>query len=128
MSAARPDVGSSDVGSSIVGSSVVGSNVVRSSVVGSNMVSSSVAGSDVVGSDLVRLNRPSPTPVPAPVLDDAQRRVVEHRSGPLLVLAGPGTGKTTTITEAVVARISSGEVRPDEVLVLTFSRRAAVQL
>ena len=43
---------------------------------------------------LVRL--PGPVAGP-PRLDDAQRRVVEHVGGPLLVLAGPGTGKTTTI-------------------------------
>ena len=36
------------------------------------------------------------------VLDDEQRRVVDHAGGPLLVLAGPGTGKTTTLVEAIV--------------------------
>ncbi|MBX6386756.1 MAG: UvrD-helicase domain-containing protein, partial [Microbispora sp.] len=41
----------------------------------------------------------------APVLDEHQRAVVEHESGPLLVLAGPGTGKTTTIVETVVDRV-----------------------
>ena len=41
-----------------------------------------------------------------PSLDDAQRRVVSHAGGPLLVLAGPGTGKTTTIVEAVVHRVT----------------------
>ena len=38
----------------------------------------------------------------APALDPAQQQVVDHEGGPLLVLAGPGTGKTTTIVEAVV--------------------------
>ena len=65
----------------------------------------------------------------APVLDDEQRAVVEHGatpgSGPLLVLAGPGTGKTTTIVETVVERIERGGLSPDQVLVLTFSRKAA---
>ncbi len=63
----------------------------------------------------------------APVLDPEQRRVVQHRSGPLLVLAGPGTGKTTTIVEAVVARLQdpAEPLRPEEILVLTFGRRAA---
>ncbi len=50
-----------------------------------------------------------------------------HRGGPLLVLAGPGTGKTTTIVEAVAGYIDDG-VPADAVLVLTFSRRAAVDL
>jgi superfamily I DNA/RNA helicase/RecB family exonuclease len=62
-----------------------------------------------------------------PALDEHQRRVVEHRDGPLLVLAGPGTGKTTTLVEAVVDRVERG-ARPDGVLALTFSRKAAEQL
>ncbi len=63
----------------------------------------------------------------APSLDAEQRRVVEHRTGPLLVLAGPGTGKTTTIVESVVARLADGEPA-DQILVLTFGRRAAGEL
>ncbi|HEX5290082.1 MAG TPA: ATP-dependent DNA helicase [Streptosporangiaceae bacterium] len=71
------------------------------------------------------------TPVPAPrrpVLDAAQRAVVEHAGGPLLVLAGPGTGKTTTIVEAVVERIAERGIDPARLLVLTFSRKAAHEL
>jgi superfamily I DNA/RNA helicase/RecB family exonuclease len=75
-----------------------------------------------------RLVRPSRPAVRAPVLDAAQRDVVEHRGGPLLVLAGPGTGKTTTLVEAVVHRVQHDGLRPDELLVLTFSRRAAAAL
>ncbi len=45
----------------------------------------------------------------------------------MLVLAGPGTGKTTTLVESVAARIARGQ-DPDRILVLTFSRRAAVDL
>jgi superfamily I DNA/RNA helicase/RecB family exonuclease len=66
--------------------------------------------------------------VEAPVLDPAQQRVVEHPGGPLLVLAGPGTGKTTTLVEAVVDRIERRGQQPDQVLVLTFSRKAAEEL
>ncbi len=73
-----------------------------------------------------RLVRPDAA-VAVPVLDEQQRAVVEHRDGPLLVLAGPGTGKTTTLVEAVVARIEEG-VSPDAILALTFSRKAAEQL
>jgi superfamily I DNA/RNA helicase/RecB family exonuclease len=71
------------------------------------------------------------TPVSAsrpPVLDDAQRQVVEHAGGPLLVLAGPGTGKTTAIAEAVVDRITRRGIDPGRLLVLTFSRKAAQEL
>ncbi|GAA3722401.1 ATP-dependent DNA helicase [Spinactinospora alkalitolerans] len=65
---------------------------------------------------------------PPPVLDDHQQRVVAHKGGPLLVLAGPGTGKTTTIVEAVVDRIENRGTDPAKVLVLTFSRKAAQEL
>jgi superfamily I DNA/RNA helicase/RecB family exonuclease len=64
----------------------------------------------------------------APTLDTAQRAVVEHGGGPLLVLAGPGTGKTTTIVETVVDRITNRGIDPERVLVLTFSRKAAEEL
>ena len=63
-----------------------------------------------------------------PELDEHQRRVVDHPGGPLLVLAGPGTGKTTTLVEAIVDRIDHRGLKPDEVLALTFSRKAAEQL
>src|SRR5215467_3668636 len=61
-------------------------------------------------------------------LDAEQRRVVDHESGPLLVLAGPGTGKTTTLVEAIAERIDHRGVHPDSVLGLTFSRKAAEHL
>lgn len=76
----------------------------------------------------MRLVRPARPAAPAPVLDADQRRVVEYRGGPLLVLAGPGTGKTTTLVEAVVDRVEHDGVDPERVLVLTFSRRAAAEL
>jgi superfamily I DNA/RNA helicase/RecB family exonuclease len=66
--------------------------------------------------------------VQAPALDPAQRRVVGHPGGPLLVLAGPGTGKTTTLVEAVVDRIEQRGLDPAQVLTLTFSRKAAEEL
>ena len=74
-----------------------------------------------------RLVRPARQAVTAPVLDAAQRAVVEHAGGPLLVLAGPGTGKTTTLVESVVARVAAG-VPVEQILMLTFSRRAAGEL
>ncbi|WP_351226371.1 ATP-dependent DNA helicase [Streptomyces sp. NPDC002133] len=71
--------------------------------------------------------RTPPGPVDPPLLDASQRAVVDHERGPLLVLAGPGTGKTTTLVEAVAARIARG-ADPERLLVLTFSRKAAVEL
>ncbi|MGV9423839.1 ATP-dependent helicase [Streptomyces sp. NPDC003656] len=74
-----------------------------------------------------RLVRTPPARFDPPRLDAGQRAVVEHGTGPLLVLAGPGTGKTTTLVESVAARVARGD-DPDRVLVLTFSRKAAVEL
>lgn len=74
------------------------------------------------------LQRPDGVRAAAPTLDEAQQSVVDHRGGPLLVLAGPGTGKTTTLVEVVVDRVESGELAPDQILVLTFSRKAAGEL
>ncbi|WP_425245234.1 ATP-dependent helicase [Streptomyces sp. NEAU-NA10] len=74
-----------------------------------------------------RLVRTPPAQVVPPRLDAAQRSVVDHAAGPLLVLAGPGTGKTTTLVESVAARVARGG-DPARILVLTFSRKAAVEL
>ncbi|MFJ2785389.1 MULTISPECIES: UvrD-helicase domain-containing protein [unclassified Streptomyces] len=74
-----------------------------------------------------RLVRTTPAPKDPPQLDAAQREVVDHTAGPLLVLAGPGTGKTTTLVESVAARVEGG-ADPERLLVLTFSRKAAVEL
>ncbi|MET9605679.1 ATP-dependent DNA helicase [Streptomyces sp. NPDC006512] len=71
--------------------------------------------------------RTGPEQVAPPVLDAAQRAVVDHTRGPLLVLAGPGTGKTTTLIEAAAARVEAG-TDPARILILTFSRKAAVEL
>jgi superfamily I DNA/RNA helicase/RecB family exonuclease len=65
---------------------------------------------------------------PGPVLDAVQRQVVDHRGGPLRVLGAPGTGKTTTLVEAVVDRVQRGELEPGQVLVLAPTRVAAARL
>jgi superfamily I DNA/RNA helicase len=67
-------------------------------------------------------------PAPPASLDEAQQRVVDHKGGPMLVLAGPGTGKTTTIVAAVAERIERRGTDPGRILVLTFSRKAAGEL
>jgi len=60
-------------------------------------------------------------------LNDEQRAAVEHEGGPLLVLAGAGTGKTTTLT-ARVGRLLERGVPAHRVLLLTFTRRAAAEM
>ena len=63
-----------------------------------------------------------------PLLDPEQQVVVSHRGAPLLVLAGPGTGKTTTLVEAMLARICGDDaLECAQVLGLTFGRAAAEQ-
>lgn len=58
-------------------------------------------------------------------LDDAQERVASHTDGPMLVLAGPGTGKTRVGVERLVRLIDRGVASPDEILFLAYNRRAA---
>ncbi|TDC82593.1 ATP-dependent helicase [Micromonospora sp. KC606] len=59
--------------------------------------------------------------------DPIQAEVVAHTDGPMLVVGGPGTGKTSILVEAVAARVTEG-VDPERVLVLTFARRQATDL
>ncbi|MGC1209952.1 MAG: UvrD-helicase domain-containing protein, partial [Micromonospora sp.] len=59
--------------------------------------------------------------------DPLQAEVVAHAGGPMLVVGGPGTGKTSTLIHAVAARVAEG-VDPERILVLTFSRRGATDL
>ena len=63
-----------------------------------------------------------------PELDSFQRAAVAHGGGPALVLAGPGSGKTRVIVERTVRLIDDGVARPENLLVLTFSRKAASDL
>ena len=61
-------------------------------------------------------------------LDGAQRRAVTHGDGPLVVVAGPGTGKTRVITRRVAWLIATKRARPAEILALTFTEKAAAEL
>ncbi|MBQ6660627.1 MAG: ATP-dependent helicase [Lachnospiraceae bacterium] len=58
----------------------------------------------------------------------AQTEAICHKDGPMLVLAGPGSGKTYVITNRVKNLIEEGLVPPEEILVITFSRMAAAEM
>ncbi|MGI5127697.1 ATP-dependent helicase [Pseudonocardia sp. CA-107938] len=73
---------------------------------------------------LVRRARPV---VAEPEWDASALRVIEHAQGPLRVLGGPGTGKTTVLLAAVARRLRAGD-DPTRTLVLVGSRRAAAEL
>ncbi|CAN2219089.1 UvrD Superfamily I DNA and RNA helicases [Candidatus Nanopelagicaceae bacterium] len=60
-------------------------------------------------------------------LDADQQAVVSHRGSPIVVQGGPGTGKTTVLVEAALARISEGQ-NPDSILLLTYGRERASEL
>ena len=58
----------------------------------------------------------------------SQKRAIAHLSGPMMVLAGPGSGKTSVIVERTAYMISEGKIPPSSVLVVTFSRAAAKEM
>src|SRR4030088_1210710 len=62
-----------------------------------------------------------------PALTDQQRAAVDHGGGPLLIVAGAGTGKTTTLASRLAALVERG-ASPERILLLTFSRREASEL
>jgi len=61
-------------------------------------------------------------------LSPAQREAVVHGEGPLLIIAGAGTGKTTVLTRRIAHLIASKRARPEEILALTFTEKAAAEM
>jgi len=61
-------------------------------------------------------------------LNKEQEKAVKYGSGPLLIIAGAGTGKTTVITERIKYLILAKKVKPDEILALTFTEKAAQEM
>ena len=61
-------------------------------------------------------------------LNKEQAEAVTHGSGPLLIVAGAGTGKTTVITRRIAYLIEQKLAKPDEILALTFTEKAAGEM
>ncbi|MGH9492205.1 MAG: ATP-dependent helicase [Terriglobales bacterium] len=59
---------------------------------------------------------------------ERQREAIEHLEGPMLVVAGAGTGKTRVLVERVARLIEAGHARPEEILAVTYTKEAAAQL
>lgn len=57
-----------------------------------------------------------------------QRQAIEHVHGPMLVIAGAGTGKTKVLVERVARLVATGEARPEEILAVTYTDKAATEL
>ncbi|HZQ93990.1 MAG TPA: ATP-dependent DNA helicase [Candidatus Sulfotelmatobacter sp.] len=60
--------------------------------------------------------------------DERQREAIEHVHGPMLVVAGAGTGKTSVLTHRIERLVREGHAQPDEILALTYTRNAAAEM
>jgi DNA helicase-2/ATP-dependent DNA helicase PcrA len=60
--------------------------------------------------------------------DERQREAIEHVHGPMLVVAGAGTGKTTVLTRRIARLVRDGHTRPDEILAVTYTKNAVQEM
>ncbi len=66
---------------------------------------------------------------PAPFIpDDRQREAIEHVHGPMLVVAGAGTGKTSVLVGRIARLVKEGHAKPEEILALTYTKNSAAEL
>lgn len=61
-------------------------------------------------------------------VNDSQREAIQTTEGPVLMIAGPGTGKTFTLVKRLVYLVVEKEVKPSEIMVVTFTEKAGKEL
>jgi DNA helicase-2/ATP-dependent DNA helicase PcrA len=80
------------------------------------------------GASLPGNPRASKIPAFVDALNDRQREAVLHTEGPLIVIAGAGSGKTKMLTSRIAYLVETGRARPYEVLAMTFTNKAAGEM
>jgi DNA helicase-2/ATP-dependent DNA helicase PcrA len=73
----------------------------------------------------------APKPIPTSRTfepDERQREAIEHVRGPMLVVAGAGTGKTTVLTRRIARLVREGHARPNEILAVTYTKNAVQEM
>jgi superfamily I DNA/RNA helicase/RecB family exonuclease len=74
------------------------------------------------------ISRPGETEPRSFEADERQRQAIEHVHGPMLVIAGAGTGKTTVLTKRIARLVRENHARPDEILAVTYTKNAAQEM
>src|SRR5437868_11766252 len=85
--------------------------------------------SSTISAILIPMKSSKGTPASAAFTpDEHQQQAIEHLHGPMLVVAGAGTGKTTVLTQRIARLIREGHARADEILAITYTDNAAAEL